>query len=127
MFTVDGGEVMADDPDDPSRKLIRQVLGAVSEYEGSVIALRLRSGRRRKAEKGGYAYGRPPVGYIAVGGELVASAEEQRALDRIRELGAEGASTRKIGMVLEAEGIPTKTGAKRWQPAVIGRILKRVA
>lgn len=38
---------LVDDPDDPSRKLIRQVLGAVSEYERSMIALCLRSGRAR--------------------------------------------------------------------------------
>jgi DNA invertase Pin-like site-specific DNA recombinase len=48
-------EVIEDDPDDPSRRLIRQVLGAVSEYERSLIRLRLRNGRRRKAERGGYA------------------------------------------------------------------------
>ena len=50
---------LGDDPDDPSRTLIRQVLGAVSQYERSMIALRLRSGRRRKAQHGGYAFGAP--------------------------------------------------------------------
>lgn len=34
---------LTDDPEDPSRKLIRQVLGAVNEYERAMIALRLRS------------------------------------------------------------------------------------
>lgn len=128
-FSCMAGEdgYLADDPDDPSRKLIRQVLGAVSQYERSVIALRLRSGRRRKAEKGGYAYGRPPVGYVAVGGELVASADEQRALTRIMELRAGGASIRKICETLDAEGTPTKTGVGNWQPAVVGRIIKRAA
>ena len=116
---------LTDDPDDPSRKLIRQVLGAVSEYERSVIALRLRSGRRRKAEKGGYAYGRPPVGSVAIGGELVDHPEEQEALNRIRAMREDGASIREICAALDAEGIPTKTGRGRWQPAVVGRIIKR--
>jgi DNA invertase Pin-like site-specific DNA recombinase len=48
---------LVDDPDDPSRKLIRQILGAVSEYERAMIPLRLRSGRHRKAKHGGFAYG----------------------------------------------------------------------
>src|SRR5258706_7555130 len=55
VFSTSAGEAgyLSDDPDDPSRKLIRQVLGAVSEYERGMISLRLRSGRRRKAENGG--------------------------------------------------------------------------
>ncbi len=54
VFSTMPGEqaVIEDDPDDPSRRLIRQVLGAVAEYERSLIRLRLRNGRRRKAERG---------------------------------------------------------------------------
>ena len=58
----------------------------MNEYERSIIALRLRSGRRRKAENGGYAYGAPGFGYRAEGRELVAVPEEQAALARMREL-----------------------------------------
>ena len=43
LFSTAGGEAnLHDDPEDPSRRLIRQVLGAVSEYERSMIALRPR-------------------------------------------------------------------------------------
>ena len=56
---------LTDDPDDPSRKMIRQVLGAVAEYERSMVVLRLRNGRRRKAQTGGYASGAPAFGYEA--------------------------------------------------------------
>lgn len=52
-----------DDPDDPSRKMIRQVLGAVSEYERAMVVLRLRVGRRAKRAKGGYAGGVVPFGW----------------------------------------------------------------
>lgn len=37
--------VMADDPDDPARRLIRHLLGAVAEYETAMIAVRMRQGR----------------------------------------------------------------------------------
>lgn len=127
VFSTMAGEdaFLTDDPDDPSRKLIRQILGSVSEYERSVIAIRLRSGRRRKAEQGGYAYGRPPMGKVAVGGELVADEAEQVAIRRILALRAEKLSTRDICKALDREGIATKTGRGGWQPAVVGRILKR--
>jgi len=115
---------LVDDPDDPSRKLIRQVLGAVSEYERSMVSLRLRSGRRRKAERGGFAYGSPPLGKRAEGGALVDDPDEAATVQRIAELRGEGRSLRAIAAVLEAEGRRTKRGG-RWQPATISRVLSR--
>jgi DNA invertase Pin-like site-specific DNA recombinase len=109
LFSCSEGEAgyLADDPDDPSRRLIRQVLGAVSEYERSMIVLRLRSGRRRKAEKGGYVYGRPPYGYAARDGALVPIESEQATMTRLRELSDGGQSLRSICTTLAAEGSRT--------------------
>jgi DNA invertase Pin-like site-specific DNA recombinase len=115
---------LADDPDDPSRRLIRQVLGAVNEYERSMIKLRLRSGRRRKAELGGYAYGAPPFGYRAEAGELVADDEEQLTLARIEELRGDGLSLRAIADVLDEESRRPRRG-ERWHPKVIASALAR--
>src|SRR5205807_10485953 len=85
VFSTSAAEAgyLVDDPDDPSRKLIRQVLGAVSEYERAMISLRLRTGRHRKAERGGFAYGSPPFGWRAEDKELVPVREEQDVLVRI--------------------------------------------
>ncbi len=115
---------LADDPDDPSRKLIRQVLGAVAEYERSMIALRLRSGRKRKAQGGGYAYGAPPFGFRVEDGELVPDEGEQETLRRARELQEEGASIREIAATLNEEGRRTKRGT-RWHPTTVARVLAR--
>lgn len=52
-----------DDPDDPTRTLIRQILGAVAQFERATIRLRLRAGRRRKIEETGYAGGPEPYGW----------------------------------------------------------------
>jgi DNA invertase Pin-like site-specific DNA recombinase len=124
VFTTSAGEAgyLTDDPDDPSRRLIRQVLGAVSEYERSMIALRLRAGRRRKAEKGGYAYGSPPLGWRAERGQLVVDDAEAEALARIAELNHDGASLREIAGVLTDEGHRTKRGA-HWHPQTVARAL----
>src|SRR5207244_2593385 len=51
--------------DDPSRALIRQILGAVAQYERGMIRLRLRQGKARKVARGGYAGGAPPFGFRA--------------------------------------------------------------
>jgi DNA invertase Pin-like site-specific DNA recombinase len=121
---------VTDDPDDPSRKLIRQVLGAVSEYERSMVALRLRSGRRRKADRGGYAYGSPHYGTRAENKALVADDAEQATLDRIRELHSEGASLRTIAETLTAEGYAPRTSKLRksneWHPESLRRIIARL-
>jgi DNA invertase Pin-like site-specific DNA recombinase len=48
--------------DDPSRKLIRQILGAFSEYEKTMIVLKLRGARVRKRAANGVCEGRKPYG-----------------------------------------------------------------
>lgn len=130
-----GGEVLScaggegdlrDDPDDPSRALIRQVLGAVSQYERSMIALRLRSGRVRKAERGGYAYGSPPYGWRSDVGVLVEVEEEQEVLALMRTLQATGASIRNIAEQLNREDTPARRGG-RWHPTTVSRALTRAA
>ena len=52
-----------DNPDDPARTLIRQVLGAVAAYERAMIRLRLTRGRRRRIEQQGWAGGPTPYGW----------------------------------------------------------------
>lgn len=117
---------LTDDPDDPSRKMIRQVLGAVAEYERSMVVLRLRNGRRRKAQMGGYASGAPAFGYEARDKTLVESEEEQATVRRIAELRSSGASFREICSTLKSEGHRSKRGGTSWQPMAVKRILDRL-
>ena len=126
-FTTSGAEAdfLDDDPNDPSRKLIRQVLGSVNEYERSMIALRLRSGRKLKAERGGFAYGSPGFGYRAENKQLVPDDREQQAVRRIREMHDAGTSLRQIIIALEAEGITPKRGGT-WHPTTVRRVLARL-
>lgn len=126
VFSCSAAEAgfLADDPDDPSRKLIRQVLGAVSEYERAMVVLRMRRGRARKAEQGGFAYGSPPLGSRAEGGALVADEREAATVARIAELHAAGRSLRQIAAALEAEGYRPKR-ADRWHPQSLARVIAR--
>lgn len=115
---------LTDDPSYPSRKLIRQVLGAVSENERAMIALRLKSGRARKSENGGFAYGSFPFGFKAEGKALVPDETEQRTLARIRELRDSGRFLRQIATALDNEHLPPRK-AVHWHPYMVGRALAR--
>lgn len=123
VLTVEQGEVQPDDPDDPTRTLIRQVIGAVSQFEAAMVALRLRRGRQHKASQGGYAYGRPPYGYRAVDGELVEDPAEKAAISRMRKLRREGKSLREIAEALGGEAHRQENG--QWHPHQVKRILDR--
>jgi DNA invertase Pin-like site-specific DNA recombinase len=124
---AESGYLGDDADDDPSRALIRQVLGAVSQYERSIIAMRTRAGRRRKADQGGFAYGSPPFGMRAEGGALVVDESEQSAIRRAVELHRDGASIRSIATALTAEGFQTKHGRTTWHPTTVARLLDRAA
>jgi DNA invertase Pin-like site-specific DNA recombinase len=116
---------LTDDPDDPSRKMIRQVLGAVNEFERAMIALRLRNGRRQKAQRGGYAWGRPGYGYRAEGGELVAVPDQLDVIKRMKAMKRKRLSLRAIAETLNLEGVPSPTADKPWSAVAVQRALKR--
>jgi len=130
-----GGEVystsstemnLRDDPEDPSRKLIRTIMGAVNTYERDMIALRMRRGRRTKANRGGYAFGSPAFGHRSVNKQLVKDPAEQKTLKRLIELHSEGHSTRQIAFLLNAEGHTTKRG-RLWSSPTVSDVLRRQA
>jgi DNA invertase Pin-like site-specific DNA recombinase len=125
VFTAESGEVLADDPDDPMRTAMRQMAGVFFQLDRSMIVKRLRDGRRLKAERGGYAYGRPPYGWRADGKELVPVPAEQAVLDRIWDLHLQRKSLRAIGAALTAEGHLPRQGG-RWHPNTLARILDRL-
>jgi DNA invertase Pin-like site-specific DNA recombinase len=117
-------ELLNGESKDPSRKLIRTILGAVSEYDREMVSDRLSAARHAKAAGGGYAHGALPYGYHSQGGKLVPVAAEQKALAKMRLLAGQGVPNREIARVLTAEGYPTKRGGQ-WCAATVARIIKR--
>jgi DNA invertase Pin-like site-specific DNA recombinase len=125
VFSLDIGEVPRDDPGDPMKTALRQMIGVFAQLERGMISARLRSGRLLKAERGGYAgFGAPPYGTRAVGGELVSDPTEQVAVNRARALRSSGASLRTIADALTAEGHRPKR-SDRWHPETLRRLLLR--
>lgn len=112
-------------PDDPTRQLVRRMLGSIAAYEREVIRLRLMAGRARKKLDGGYSGGKSPYGWAAVRGELVKVPAEQVVIRRIRGWRKAGLSYREIGERLEEMGIRSRASHGKWRPDTIRHILLR--
>lgn len=102
--------------DDCSRKLMRQVFGAIAEYEKTMIVMKLRGARNRQKAKTGRCEGRKPYGHYP---------GEKRVVERMRELRAEGTAYDKLAERLTAEGFKTRKGTA-WHGFSVQRILGRV-
>jgi len=110
LISVAEPDLMASDP---TRILMRQLMGAVAQYDKSQIVLKLRGARMRMRSKAGRCEGRKPFGYYE---------GEATALDRMKELRAAHMGFDRIAAQLNAEGLQTRTGAK-WHGLVCNRIL----
>lgn len=98
---------------EPSRKLMRQIMGAFSEYEKQMIVLKLNGARARIRAKEGRCEGRKPYGHRD--GENV-------VLERLRHLRTQGVAYDRIAATLNVEGVAPRSG-KRWHAGVVHRIL----
>jgi DNA invertase Pin-like site-specific DNA recombinase len=96
VFTVDGGLVAQDDPDDPMRTALRQIVGVFAELDRRLVVKRLRAGRATKAAMGGRASGAPPYGWRAHRDRLAEHPGEQATLAKMRAWQAGGASFAEI-------------------------------
>jgi DNA invertase Pin-like site-specific DNA recombinase len=125
LHTTTRGEIEPNDPDDPMRTFLRQVMGGVAELDRALVAKRMRNGRKAKAAAGGYAgYGSPAFGQHSVGGELVADEDQAATITRMRELRGEGMGYKAIADRLNTEGLTSKRGGT-WHPQTVARVLER--
>jgi DNA invertase Pin-like site-specific DNA recombinase len=110
LVSVAEPDLMANDP---TRILVRQMMGAVAQYEKSQIVLKLRGARMRMRAKVGRCEGRKPFGFYP--GEAL-------ALERTKSLRAEGLGFDRIAAKLNEDGVSTRTG-RPWHGVVVNRIL----
>jgi len=120
VIAADSGTDLSADSGDPTRRLIRQVLGAVAEFDRRVTVMKLRAARERKRLRGQRCEGRKPFGTFP---------GEPEALTRILELrrkppNGRRRSLQKVCDALNGEGRPTRSG-KPWTKQVVNKILAR--
>jgi DNA invertase Pin-like site-specific DNA recombinase len=120
VIDCDGGQDLTVGDDNPTGKLIRQILGAVAEFEKSCLVAKLAGARRRLKAAGERVEGRKPFGDRPGEAEVV---ERIKALRRKPKNG-ERLSFAQIADKLNAEGVPTRRGGL-WRPSTIGQILGR--
>lgn len=85
--------------DTPTAVLVRQVLGAIAQFEKASLVAKLHAARKRKAERTGKKCG-GPKNYAELNPELVARAVTLRNLPSLRAISAQ----------LASEGYVSKTG-----------------
>ena len=101
--------------DDPTRKLMRQIMGAVAEYDRAMVVLKLRGARQRVKTRTGRCEGRKPYGH---------SEQEAHDLQILLDLKRRGYSLAAIRETLESTGVPAPNGPK-WHINTLSRILRR--
>jgi DNA invertase Pin-like site-specific DNA recombinase len=120
VVAADSGTDLSVADDDPTRVLIRQVLGAVAQFEKSVLVAKLRAARTRARRTRGKCEGRKAFGEKTGESEIV---EYIRKLRRKPRAGKR-LSFAAIANRLNKEGLASRTG-KQWAPNTIRGILLR--
>ena len=100
--------------DDPSRVLMRQLLGAFFQYEKTSLVIKLRVARKRMKANTGHCEGRKPYGERE---------GEQPILARICTLRNKGVSLDTIAATLNAEGLKARSG-KPWFGSTLNKIYR---
>lgn len=100
---------------DPTRVLMRQIMGAIAQYDRAMTVTKLRQARKRAKVATGRCEGRKPYGERTGESAVVA---------RMRELHGAGLTFTAIAGALAAENIPTRVTGGRWHAATVRRILR---
>ncbi len=104
---------LEDDTADPSRKLIRGIIGLLHEYNRSEIEAKLFAARNRIRKEEGRCEGKKPYGQHA---------EEAQWLNHMQQLRRDGFTTREIAEQLNSASVPSRHG-KRWRHGTVAKIL----
>ncbi|MEI9866674.1 MAG: recombinase family protein [Limisphaerales bacterium] len=121
VIAADGDADLTVGDDDPTRTLIRQVLGAFAQFNKSTLVQKLKVARVRMRQAAGRCEGRKPYGFTSA---------EKSIMDRMRAWKKSGMTLAAIAEQLNAENIPPRTvtrdGQKsKWHPTTVQRILAR--
>jgi len=121
VISAECGTELTSDSEDPTKTLIRQVLGAISQWEKSVVVSKLRAARTRIRKTVGKCEGRKKYG----------TTEPERAvIALVLDYRRQGMSPTDISRRLNETGVRPRTAtragrATSWYPPMVSRILAR--
>lgn len=120
VFAADTGEDMTNSSD-PSRVLMRQLFGALAQWEKAVIVKKLQDGRRRTAE----LTGRPCGGPVAYGftPDQQLRREQRNVIASIKSWRAQGVTYGDIVRKLRSAGITPPNG-EFWHRSTVYKLSK---
>lgn len=115
VYAVDQGQPLdlASNSGDPTRKLMRQIMGAIAEWEKSALVLKLRKAIDQKRARGEYCGGNTPYG---------TQPGEWEILNAMRALREAGENDTTIAGTLNVGNYRTRTG-KLWNKKSVRGIL----
>ena len=114
------------DTSTPVGRAIVTVLMAFAELERKQISDRVMTGKRQKAQGGGFNGSAAPYGYTYADGQFAIDTDKSNAVKRIFSLFLGGETMADIARTLNADGTPTARGGK-WASATIRWILSNGA
>lgn len=114
--------------DDPTRRMLRQILAVFADYERLMIISRTQAGKQRKKREGGWLGNRTtPYGYELDGmGGLREVAYEINAIAVARTMRAMKATYAVIGEYLVQSGVRLRRGTQ-FRPVTVRQILVRAS
>ncbi len=122
VFEVGMGEIPKDDPDDPYRTFVRQVLGAAAQLERSLIVKRMANGRRAAIKRGRSIGPAPSFGWYKDPhdpGHLLPDPETYPLVERSVAMLSRGATLAEVGTFLSS------ATSRRWHPTQVARLRDR--
>ena len=125
ISTMDEGTINGPGADDPDAVFLQQLQGALAQRERGVLARRIRDGVRTKKSQGRKWNANPPYGHRWTSDDKLAEKpSEQRTIQIVRQLRADGLSYRAICAELAKRRRVNRAGGPFHAPA-IQRILQR--
>ena len=111
VIAAESGTDLTVEDGDPTKTLIRQILGAVSQWEKTCMVRKLRAALKRSGKK----EGRKPYG---------TKPSEAEILSTMKAWARNGISCQQIADTMNQQGMKPRAG-KRWHKTAVQRILSR--
>jgi DNA invertase Pin-like site-specific DNA recombinase len=116
VLECEGGTDLTVEDKEPTKVLIRQILGAISQFEKCIIVQKLAAARRRIRDRGERCDGQPPYG---------SRPGEEETLKVILSLYREGKNLSTIAVWLNNEGLKPRKKRSQWYPQTVKRAIER--